>query len=278
MDLNLTDLKYFFETAQTLNISRAAERLGIGQSALSQSLKRLEGQLNSKLLDRYKTGVRLTKAGEKLLITGKELFDQCHRLKEAISDADDAIAGSFSIGCHTSVAQYTLPHFLPSLLASYPDLNIRLKHGLSREITEDVISFRVDFGIVINAIRHPDLVIIPLSKDRVTFWSSSHPVRDTLIYDPNLLQTQTLLKQLKNQSELFPRKIESSSLEVIAALASAGTGIAILPEKVASLYNKLKLFNPTFPSYEDKLSLVYRSDRTFNKTAALITNKIKNIF
>jgi len=52
-------------------------------------------------------------------------------------------------------------------------LKLKLHHDLSRKMTEEVVSSRIDFGLVINLTPHPGLVIKPLLTDEVTFWADN---------------------------------------------------------------------------------------------------------
>jgi len=274
MDINPIDFKYFYEAASTLNLSRAAERLGVGQPTLSQAIKRLESTFGTKLFDRYKTGVRLTAAGKRLHTEGRLFLEHFEKLKNDVLSSETLIAGSYSIGCHVSVGLYTLPVFLKPLMELNPHLEIQLSHGLSREITENVISFRNDFGIVVNPVKHPDLVIKELRQDNITFWSAPHANSDVLIYDPSLIQSQFILSK-KNQMKFnFKRRIESSSLELIGGLAESGCGIAILPECVAKRFPKLKKLRDDLPKHEDHICLIYRSDRKSSAAFRVIVDKI----
>src|SRR4051812_48957166 len=118
----LTELRYFLAVAKTSNISRAAELCGISQPALSQSLKRLEDELGVQLLSRGKTGVRLTRAGERFALQSKELMDTWETLTQSVRSTDQIVSGHFKIGCHPSVAIYSLPHFLRELQLKHEDL------------------------------------------------------------------------------------------------------------------------------------------------------------
>ena len=73
---NPAEILYFLEVASTLNISRAAERLGITQPTLSLAVQRLEATLGTPLLLRGKTGVRLTKAGSKFATQSRGTVSQ----------------------------------------------------------------------------------------------------------------------------------------------------------------------------------------------------------
>jgi len=272
-----SEITYFVEVANSKNLSRAAERLGVRQPTLSLAIKKLEHTLGVDLLIRTKTGVKLTKFGHEFLIGAKNILEDWERLKGQATAQHEEIGGRFTIGVHPSVALYTLKFFLPKLLNKYPHLEVHLNHGLSREMTEEVISFRLDLGIVVNPVSHPDLVITNLCKDEVTFWTASkNSNQDILIYDPNLLQSQDLLKKLKFK---FSRTIHSSNLEVIRYLTISGAGVGILPARVAKTGGgKIELFKKNAPKFLDQISLVYRADAIKGITPRVLIEAIKNIF
>jgi DNA-binding transcriptional LysR family regulator len=257
------DLQYFIEVAHALNISRAAERLGISQPSLSLAIKRLEDALGAELLIRGKSGVQLTRTGQKFVTQARHLLTEWENIARDTVRGETQIVGRFTIGCHQSVGLYTLPGFLPELLVTHKDLEISLSHGLSRQITDDVINFKTDFGIVVNPAQHPDLVLRTLAKDEVTLYTAAGKKNtdDVLICDPDLLQSQSLIKSLKKKGMNFRRTLTSSSLEVIAQMTADGIGTGILPGRVATREKSLKL-NPVSgaPKYADTVCLVYRAD------------------
>lgn len=284
---SFVDISYFLEVAHSGNISRAAERLGITQPSMSLAIRRLEDTLGTALFLRSRNGVQLTKAGHELTLRGKMLVSQWEVIKANVSKRAHELSGQYVIGCHSAVALYSTPFFLPDLIQRHPDLEIKLLHSLSRKITEGVISFKIDLGIVINPVRHPDLVIKELGKDVVSFWTAQDPspvqILDSgtgvLICDPNLQQVQSLIKSMKKKYT-FRRIIQSSSLEVITALTAAGAGIGIIPSRVVTGLRgqKLKKLGKNFPSYDDRICLVYRSDYRRSKGSKIIIDAIRGVF
>ncbi len=257
-----SELRYFVEVANTLNISRASERLGISQPTLSLAIKRLESSFGMPLLVRGKTGVKLTQGGQKLLSHARSMIEDWDKLKSDALRADTEISGRYTIGCHPSVAMYSLPHFLPRLMKENPSLEIKLSHDLSRKITEDVVSFKIDFGLVVNPVEHPDLVIKVLCRDEVTLWCKGDESPRILVCDPDLLQTQSLFKHFAKSGIEFERTITSSNLEVVTAIVAAGGGIGVLPTRVAQRIKSmgLKHFCKDAPKLQDQICLVYRAD------------------
>lgn len=265
------DLKYFLIICETQNFSRASERLGVVQPTLSQAMKRLEDIAGVPLLIRHKSGVRLTRAGEVLKQQAVELINSWQFIMNEVKEAEILPKGHFVIGVHPSVALYSLHKILPNLIAKNEMIEISLLHGLSREILEEVVSSKIDFGLVINARRHPDLVIKKLCEDRVGFWKSVNTNENVLICDPSLSQTQSILKKSKGNFK-FSRQLVTSNLEVAAELVAAGVGIGILPQRVA-LRSGLKPVHES-PWVQDELFLCYRSERQKSLAAKIVIQNI----
>ncbi|MEY3901589.1 MAG: HTH-type transcriptional regulator YofA [Pseudomonadota bacterium] len=279
------DLAYFLEAARKLNFSRAAEALGISQPSLSLAIRRVEHELGHDLFIRSKRGVVLTQAGKQLFAQTQKLLDTWLQIRNRATASEIAMEGCYTIGCHPSVALYSLPTFLPRVLAKHSKIEIQLVHDLSRRIAEGVIASRIDIGIVINPIPHPDLVIKKIAKDEFTIWSSDtkssiDQIKNggTIICASALGQTQHILNQLRNIVLVSPRVIESESLEVVSELASHGCGLGILPSRVANRSNK-KLFQiRNAPRYQDEICVILRADNRSNFAMRELVTEIQKGF
>ena len=268
------ELSYFVELASTLNFSRASERIGISQPSLSAAIKRLEHAIGTELFIRGKNGVTLTQAGKRLLSHTKQLLQSWDTIRSETLASHYEIQGSFTLGCHQSVALYTLPNFLSALINEHPKLEIHLKHDLSRKILEGIVNLSIDIGIVVNPVRHPDIIIHKLYDDEVTFWHagklSEEPV---VICDPDLTQSQQLLKRAHKSGLQYKRFLTSSSLEVIAQLTADGCGIGILPTRVA-MTKQLQRADK-MPAHHDEICLVYRHENRHIKAMQTMIAAIK---
>lgn len=269
------DLIYFQEIAKTQNLSRAAERLGVAQPTLSLSLARLEEQVQAQLFKRKRNGLSLTPSGDKLLKQCESLLSQWNQILSEVRQTQTELKGYFKFGCHPSVAIFSLNPALADFYKKYPKIELHLVHGLSRVICEQIISGEIDFGIVVNPISHPDLVIRQLAKDEVTFWHAKSFNEDTLLYNTAMLQAQTLLKKLR--SHKFSRSITSDNLEVLTSLAQAGAGVAILPTRVAQMYSKELQKLSGAPSFSDTIAFVYRADHSKAESAKAVLNYFKGL-
>jgi LysR family transcriptional regulator, cell division regulator len=281
------ELEYFIEVSNTLNLSRASERLGISQPSLSLAVKRLEQSVGTQLFVRHKHGVTLTQAGKQLLLLVRQLLQLWENTKSEALASHQEIQGYFTLGCHSTIAIYMVSGFLADLLENHPKLEIHLKHDISRKITEQVVNLSIDIGIVVNPFKHPDLIIRKICDDEVTFWVGEgardiqdlHSTKAIILCEPDLTQTQTLLKEVKKSEVVTERIMTMNSLEVVANLTANGCGIGILPTRVAkSMYpNKLKRV-PNAPVYSDEICLIYRNENRNVQAIQTITSFIKDFF
>ncbi len=276
MDFRINDLKNFIETSSCSTLTQTATKLEISQPALSESLKRLETDLNMCLFFRSRTGIQLTSSGKALLAKAQRAFSALNNLKFKNDGGPIFDGRSVSIGCHVTVASYSIPKTLAQIKKLAPDYKVELKHDLSRNIQQAVQKGSIDIGIVVNPAIVPDLVISRLAIDIVSVWSSArNKGTDTLICDMDLFQTQSIIKKWKNRPEKI---ISSSSLHLIAQLVSENIGHGILPEKAIE-QSGFKLEKvPSTPSFRDEICVVYRPEFGKEPFEKLVIDSLKNQF
>lgn len=275
--VNPDHLRYFKAISSTGNMTRASERLGVTQPTLTHAMRRLETELGCILFIRSKAGVRLTKAGLKLLSLSDELESGWSRIRNLVSNEDQLVEGTYSIGCHASVGLSTIHRFTATLMKDHPRLGLRLQHGLSREITEAISSNRIDVGIIANPIRQSGLTFYELCKERFALWKSPALKNDdVLIYDPDLAQVQKMLEMLAKKGMTFRRHVHSSSLELTAKLTSEGVGIGILPERVlGELSHHACAVVDGAPVVKDSICLVFKKENQTTEASSVILKAIQ---
>lgn len=277
--ISQTDLLYFVELTKTLHLTRAAERLAITQPALSHSLKRLEGEIGCDLFIRSKKGMTLTAAGEKLKTSAAELLNQWDKIKSSALSEVQNEQGLIRLGCHTAVAQYILKPFLPAFMKTYPLIQLHLSHGLSRHMTEQVVSSQIDVAFAVNPLEHPDLIIKEICHDEVCLWKAKGCQNDDVLFiDANLLQTQSLMNKMQKKGLNFKRIVESGSLEVISNLVAAKAGYGIVPSRVLKQYEESQLEKvKDFPVFHDRICMVYKSEFRRSKRGEAFIKAVKEI-
>lgn len=265
---SVSELTYFSEVANSLNLSKAAKNLSISQSALSRAIQNLELTVGTALLIRHSKGVKLTPAGQKILLQVKPLLQNWQNTKLEALASHNQMQGQIKLGCHSTIGLF-IHGLLAELLEKHPTLNIELRHAPSDIITQSVIDLSIDIGIVSNPIPYPDLIIQKIYESDITFWigdgnrniQNIHKTEAVLICDPEMVHTQLMLKKCKTSNIKFNRMLKVNNLEVVASLTANGCGIGLLPSCfIRSIYaNKLKRV-PDFPTIKKDLYLIYRKD------------------
>ena len=278
--ISQTDLKYFLELSQTLHLTRAAERLAVTQPTLSHSLKRLENEIGCELFLRSKKGLSLTSAGQKLKNSASELMYRWDEVKNAALGEVESEQGVIKLGCHSAVAQYVLKEFLPSFLKSFPQIQVQLTHGLSRYMTEQVVSSGLDVAFAVNPAEHPDLIIKEICQDEVCLWRAQGCLNDDVLFvDSNLLQSQNIVSKLQKKGLSFKRVIESNSLEVISNMVANRGGCGIVPSRVVKQYEHYKLEKvKDSPVFQDRICMVYKGEFRKLKRGEVFIKAVKDGF
>lgn len=159
---NFNNLAAFVAVAQERSFTRAAAKLGVSQSALSQTIKGLEARLAIRLLTRSTRSVSPTEAGGRLLATLAPRFEEIEQELGALSALREKPAGTIRItaGEHpaTSVLQPALKRFLPD----HPDIHVEIvvDYGLT-----DIVAQGYDAGVRMGEQVAKDMIAIRIGPD-----------------------------------------------------------------------------------------------------------------
>ncbi len=233
----LPEFEYFLTLCETLNISRAAENLNMGQGSLSKALKKLELSMQGELFIRQGRGLKQTELGYRVQRQILEMKDSWEQGLQESREELETVAGRYLIGAHQSVAIDSFPSVLPMAMEKYPQLEIDFILKSSGEVTRGVIDHEIDLGIVANPIQHPNLVIKKLRKEYVGLWSRKLNDHEQVIYySPEMIGLNKVLNRYKDY-----KHIPITNYELLAALGAKGNGIFVLPNPVAERFKHLKL-------------------------------------
>lgn len=290
---NFNDLAAFAAVAKEKSFTRAAAKLGVSPSALSQTIRNLEERLGLRLLTRTTRSVASTEAGERLLQTVAPRFEEIQAELAALSALRDKPAGTVRItaGEHAAIAvlQPALKRFLPD----HPDINVEIiiDYGLT-----DIVAEGYDAGVRMGQQVAKDMIAVPIGPEmRMAVVASPayferHPYPRT----PHDLTAHNCINvRLPTYGGLFPWDLEQKGREInvrgegqlvfnslTMRLASAldGLGVTYLPEDQAlphiaegRLVRVLEDWCPSFPGYH----LYYPSRRQQSPALALLAGVLR---
>ena len=142
--MELRQLKYFAEVAETLNFSEAARNLCITQSTLSQQIKQLEQELGTQLLQRNSHMVSLTEAGEQLLPYARQTIHCADLCFDRVHDLQEMLTGTLNIGVTFSFSPI-LTETLVVFMKRYPHVRLNIYYKTMDELMDMLSARKIDF-------------------------------------------------------------------------------------------------------------------------------------
>lgn len=145
--MELRHLKAFVEVASQGSYVRAANSLGLAQSALSRQVAALEREVGGRLFHRTGRGVALTEMGERVLPQGRALIADAAAFEQAARSPADRPAGEVTMGVVPVASRTLLAALTAQLRDDYPGVRLRVLEGYSGQVEEWLTSQRVDIAI-----------------------------------------------------------------------------------------------------------------------------------
>jgi DNA-binding transcriptional LysR family regulator len=239
-------LNTFLAIHRAGSVSAASASLHLSQPAVTRRLQALERQLGAPLFDRTPLGLRLSSAGEALLVHAERAVAAERDGLRAVAAHVDGSAGSVTIAVVGSLAGRWLSDVLAAVAAERPALDLVVSTATSRQIRDQVLRGDVAVGISYARPTDPDLeVTVAFDEDLVVVAAAGHPyagrpvVLDELRAERWLMfpelpsQPETsgaIARNLLDRHQVPAERIRPiDSLSAQRALARAGYGLAFVP-------------------------------------------------
>jgi len=166
--MELTPLRVFVTVANERSFSRAAEKLGRTQPAVSLALQRLESELGEKLFDRSARDVVLTDAGRTVLEFARRFQNLESELTNAILELRDHSAGTLAIGANESTGLYLLK-YIEKYRRLYPRIKVQVRRGFSSRIPGEIADGNLELGVISYQPRDERLEATVIYTDALVF-------------------------------------------------------------------------------------------------------------
>lgn len=146
--MEMKEMEYIIAIAEEGSISRAAERLYMAQSSLSQFLAKYEAELQVKLFMRTASGVRLTYSGEVFVQNARQMLRQYQQMKGELSDIKQLRSGRIEFGISSFRGSYLLPSVLRQFREQYPGVEVVIHEHDSYKLRELLENGRLDMALL----------------------------------------------------------------------------------------------------------------------------------
>lgn len=260
MDSNL--LKVFVEVAREKSITKAANNLEFAQSNVTSRIKQLEKSLGFALFHRVPKGVILSKEGEKLYPYAVEIVK---KVKEATYDMKNINKqGHLIVGSTESNASTRIVPFLLQLHNDFPNMSLELITNTTREITKELLDYKVDIAFISGEPKNEDLVVLNKIDEEIVLVEPKNENCPNvfLSFKNGCAYNEFGQNYLKEFSDENFRNLEFGNYETILGCVKAGMGKSLLP---LSIVKKLK--------YEDDLKIINLPKQLANIPTCLVCRK-----
>lgn len=281
--VDFEQLRTFLQVARLKSFSRAAEKLGMTQPAISAQIRSLEKEIGARLFDREGGKVTFTAVG-RLFEPFAEHCLQCQsHISLAVNELFRSARGEVSVSASEATSLYVLPPVLAQYKRHYTRVSLNVVRAEHARSLESVLSRSVDFAVVSTPVKDPRLTVHTIHRDEIVLAvPPTHPLArpeairlDALLQYPLLLLKQGRQRnQINNMfhvHEANPRiAMEVDSSELLKRLICAELGIGFLPR--ANVMDDahaglLKIVNVEGMRIQRELALVYRKDHTLTHAA-----------
>ena len=245
--MNTFQLSCFLAVAEYLNFAQAAQALHVTHPAVSQQIKSLEKELNTRLFERTTRSVRLTEEGMAFLPDARQIVELSQRAANRFAGGPDKPIETLAVGCYSFACMILLAGTLQRLRAMRPDLHPRLQtipflhiyQLLERGDLDAVVGFREDAGAKINALFR-EFAKVPV----MCVCTHDHPLAGRAQVCMEDLKEEKLVLFLPPKGMLPVARLQErlmghrppsefyfcESVEAIMVLVRAGYGISVLPD------------------------------------------------
>jgi DNA-binding transcriptional LysR family regulator len=192
MDLNL--MRSLLAVVDAGAITVAADRIGLTQPALSRRIQQLEERLGVALLSRGRKGVALTAAGELVAAEARILVARYDSMCAEVAAHQRLEGGAIRLGGGATAVSFVLPPAIADFQRDYPGVRFHLKEAGSREVERDVVSGRLELGLVTLPVHLRELEVHPLMADRIVLIGrNAHPLASQAQVDVQALAGLSLV-------------------------------------------------------------------------------------
>jgi len=277
-------LQLFVVVCELNSITRAAERLGMALSAASRRVQILEQDAGTPLLDRRPHGVQPTAAGQTFLRFARDILHLVDRAGHLLMEHETGVRGYVRVASSSSVLLSRLASDLSEFAKLHPGIEIDLEERPTERTLQMVRDKEADIGLFVAVFEAHSLVTHPFGGDRIILAvQKSHPLakhdklkfkdfvdEDFVAMDHSAAVRKTLLEQARLLGASLRIRVQVSSFEVMALMASRGLGVGVLPEAaVAPLVDayQLKIVQIDEPWASRNFSLCVRSEAELDPPA-----------
>ncbi len=245
--MEIRQLRYFLDIAETQHLTQSPQNLFVTQSTLSHGLRQLEAELGSPLFDRLGRGLRLSQAGAAFRVYAARALQEIEAGRMALADMAGLQSGTLTVGVIPTFLHTLVPATVAAFSSAYPGVNVVVRDLRAGPIEELLVEGRLDVGIAFYPTEREDIETEPLFAEHLQLVvNRSHPLAGRrrlalkalaqvpLAMLPRAFATRRLIDDSLRQAGVAPMvRVEMESVEGLIEVCRWGDLACIVPERAA---------------------------------------------
>ncbi len=241
--MDISQLEVFLAVARERGFSRAADKMHRTQSAVSQTIRKLEAEIREPLFDRSSREGLLTDAGRVLQEYAERLLNVRENAREALAELRALQTGKLVVAANEFTALYLL-RVLGEFRRLHPAIRIVVQRSLGSQIPDDILRHKCEFGMLTYDPQEPELASVVVYSDELIFVvPPKHPLaRESRVsigqlgaesFVAHIVSSpyrEKVIQAFKRYKTPLHMGVELPTLQAIKRFVAMGNGVAFLPE------------------------------------------------
>ncbi|MCX6968712.1 MAG: LysR family transcriptional regulator [Verrucomicrobia bacterium] len=241
--MQIQTFKVFCDLADTESFSKAAERNGITQSAVSQQVRSIEEQFQVRLIDRGRRAFCLTPEGQAFLASSREIVGAYDELGSRMQKLQEVVSGELRIATIFSIGLHELPPYLKRFRREFPLVEVRMDYRRSAQVYAAVQENRADVGLVAYPASRRGITAAVFWRDRlVVICAPSHPLaarrkiglsdlggEKFIAFEPDLPTRREVDRRLRQAGARVKVAFEFDNIETVKRAVEIESAVSIVP-------------------------------------------------
>lgn len=275
MNININQLKYFYDTVTLGSVNKAALANHVSQPAISQGIKKLEEQIGIGLLSHGKNSMLPTSESQFLLGHISNVFSSIQALEAQMDLLKEEVAGVIRIGISSSIAKAYLIPKLQKFEIEYPNVVFKIKLGKTQTQIDMLENNEIDIGVTVDNGMLANYTTSVLFDGNFELIGREH-TQEKFLATESRPEVKELNKALQKTGYALS-SMEIESWDLLYELALNKLGYAFVPDFVIQSRDKLKSMNTQFkiPKLKYEVISFSKTNTPVSKASALFVDYLK---
>jgi DNA-binding transcriptional LysR family regulator len=290
--MNLDALKLYCDVVRLRSFSRGAVANGVSQSAASQSIRQLEGELDLTLLDRSRRPLEVTEEGRAFHEACRDLLAGFEKARAGLAASKERVEGTVRVAAIYSVGLHDLSRHMQPFMSAYPHARVLLECLHPHKVVDAVMNDEADLGILSYPAASRALQVLPLRSEPMTV--VAHPTHRLarrrslgaadlngekfVAFDADLAIRRAIDRALKQAAVRVEVVMEFDNVETIKQAIGINAGVSILPRptvlKEIGMRTLVALPIP-FPGLVRPIGIIHRRGKRMSAAVARFVEQVR---